>query len=518
MHDSPASTPALTRRNFLQATGAAAAVGLTARLSAAAGSPNPASAGDRKQIILQMDAIAFVDDGVERVLDEAREATSANVLLLDSLWFASDVSAAGLTKLATRGRVKDPKSPLIGGRMGFMRGQYYQDTGLDLRMWEPDRNVPDILRAVIAGARKRKMGVIATIKDDVPEVPGHEALLEYDFNGQRATTSCKNNPRYRRLLAGTMEDLIRSYDVDGIMYMAERQGPLSDTLGMRFRGKERGRPGSRTCFCSHCQQTAQSLGINFERAKKGFEQLAEFVAEGRAGRRPRDGYHVSLWRLMLRYPELLAWEHMWHENLRGVHQLLHRTIKGVRSTVQHGMHVWPNISMNPLLVAEHDFAELGQYHDFIKMSVYHNAGGPRMASYVESVAQTMFGDLPPEEVLEFHYRVLNFDEAPLNQIRQKGLSADYVYRQAKRAIDGAKGTPAKIYPGLDVDIPVMRLDMGATPIAEAAKSSRQGIKDVVTQAFRAGAPGIVLSREYSEMNLEHLRGAGDAIRELRLPV
>ena len=511
-------TGSLSRRDFLQATGAAAAVALTGRIGAAAGSPSPLIDEKRKQIILQMDAIAFVDDGVERVLDEAQQATSANVLLLDSLWFASDVSAAGLAKLSTRGRVRDPNSPLIGGKMGFMRGEYYQDTGLDLRSWAAAKGVPDILAAVMAGARKRGMGIIATIKDDVPEVPGHEALLEYDFNGQRATTSCKNNPRYRRLLAGTMEDLIRSYDVDGVMYMAERQGPLSDTLGLRFRGKERGRPGSRPCFCPHCRQTAQSLGINFERAQKGFEQLAEFVAEGRAGRRPRDGFYVSLWRLLLRYPELLAWEHMWHENLRGVHQLLHRTIKGVRPTVQHGMHVWPNISMNPLLVAEHDFAELGGYHDFIKMSVYHNAGGPRMASYVESVAQTMFGDLPPEEVLEFHYRVLNFSEAPLNRIRQTGLSADYVYRQSKRAIDGAKGTPAKIYPGLDVDIPVMRLDMGATPLTEAAKSSRRGIKDIVTQAFRAGAPGIVLSREYTEMKLENLRGAGDAIRELRLQV
>src|SRR5688572_29100321 len=329
-----------TRRSFLQGAAAAAAVAATSRLaSGAVGSVNAATAADRKTIILQLDAIAPADDGVERVLDDAQDAASVNALLLDSLWFASDVSAAGLAKSATRGRVRDPNSKLIGGRMGFMRPQYYQGTGLDLRSWEPAADVPDILAALVAGARKRGMRVIATIKDDVPEVPGHEAMLEYDFNGQRATTSCKNNPLYRLPLTGTMEDLIRSYDVDGIMYMAERQGPLSDTLGLRFRGKERGRPGSRTCFCAHCQQTAKQLGINFERAKKGFELLAEFTAEGRARRRPRDGYYVTLWRLMLRYPELLAWEHMWHENLRGVHQLLHKAIKNVRPAVLHGMHV-----------------------------------------------------------------------------------------------------------------------------------------------------------------------------------
>jgi hypothetical protein len=35
-------------------------------------------------------------------------------------------------------------------------------------------------------------------------------------------------------------------------------------------------------------------------------------------------------------------------------------------------------------------------------------------------------------------------------------------------------------------------------------------------AFRAGAPGIILSRKYSEMRLANLSGAGDAIRELKL--
>ncbi len=85
-------------------------------------------------------------------------------------------------------------------------------------------------------------------------------------------------------------------------------------------------------------------------------------------------------------------------------------------------------------------------------------------------------------------------------------------------IDGARGTPAIIYPGLDIDIPVTRLDRGSTPVTEAAKTSRQGVKDIVIQAFRAGARGIVLSREFTEMKLENLRGAGDALRELGLKV
>ena len=41
-------------------------------------------------------------------------------------------------------------------------------------------------------------------------------------------------------------------------------------------------------------------------------------------------------------------------------------------------------------------------------------------------------------------------------------------------------------------------------------------KEAVLAAFRAGAPGVILSRKYSEMRLANLSGAGDAIRELKL--
>jgi hypothetical protein len=37
--------------------------------------------------------------------------------------------------------------------------------------------------------------------------------------------------------------------------------------------------------------------------------------------------------------------------------------------------------------------------------------------------------------------------------------------------------------------------------------------DAVQQAFRAGAPGVILSRKYSEMRLANLRAASDAVRE-----
>jgi hypothetical protein len=309
--------------------------------------------------------------------------------------------------------------------------------------------------------------------------------------------------------------MIRSYNVDGIMYIAERQGPFMDTLGLRFRGVQRGLPGNRTCFCPHCREAAKQRGINVDRAIQGFEELAAFTAAGRAGRRPIDGYFVTLWRLMLRHPELIAWEHMWHEGLREVYQMLHRTIKDVRASVLYGMHVWPNINMNPLLSAEHDFSELGHYNDFIKLSVYSNCGGPRMGGYIDSVSQTMYGDLPPEEVLQFHYRVMNYDEAPLDRVRQAGLKHDFVLRESKRAMAGVRGTKALLLPGIDIDIPTS-IETRMTGLSNPSITTRADVRRAVSQAFEAGVPGIVISRQYSEMKLDNLSGVGDAIKALGL--
>jgi len=112
--------------------------------------------------------------------------------------------------------------------------------------------------------------------------------------------------------------------------------------------------------------------------------------------------------------------------------------------------------------------------------------------------------------------VLNYHEALLDKVRQVGLKNDFVYCETKRAVEGARGTKTMILPGIDVDIPVWQLDMGKTPLAEAVRTTRLDVKNAVRQAFRAGVPGIVISREYTEMKFENLSGAGDAIRELGL--
>jgi hypothetical protein len=130
-----------------------------------------------------------------------------------------------------------------------------------------------------------------------------------------------------------------------------------------------------------------------------------------------------------------------------------------------------------------------------------------MALFAENITSTLYGDLSKQALLDMNYSLMGFNEGSYVQIPHTGLSADYVYRETKRALEGVAGTNTRILPGIDIDIPTEPNNSKSTP---------QSVKAAVQAAFRAGAPGVLLSRKYSEMRLANLSGAGDAIRELKL--
>src|SRR5262249_37093020 len=227
-------------------------------------------------------------------------------------------------------------------------------------------------------------------RNDVPDI---QQVQEKHLDGSSATTLCFNNPHYRNWLLGTVEDYARSYEVDGIMWGSERQGAFSNMLGASHGGGN-ANPRAVTCFCEPCERKARDRGINVARAREGFGALANFVQNARQGRRPVDGYYVTVWRLMLRYPELLAWEMLWTDSLRETYAAIYKKVKEVKPSVGVGWHIWHNNSFNPIYRAEQDLTELSKYSDFLKMVMYHNCGGERLASYVRSTGRTIYGDVP----------------------------------------------------------------------------------------------------------------------------
>jgi hypothetical protein len=502
----------MERRAFLQCLAAGAAAAPLGSDAAAAAAPfaSDASAAAPLFVGQMMDAVGFVRGGIDPVLDDVVERTAANALLLDVCWLSRDGDGRPVP-----GRVDERHGdPARGIHMGRVHPRFYSYTGFDpaaLPVSNPGGL--DLLAALKSALEARGMRTIALVKDIMPvDVPRIETIQEYDFNGERADTICKNNPYYRNFLRGLAADLIASYRVDGILYMAERQGPLLDTAGARFRGKHRGLPGTRTCFCEHCRASARNRGINVDRAVEGFKALERVVADGRAHRRPLDGYHVTFWRLLLRYPELLAWEQMWHDNVHDTLRLLHDRVKEIDADVLFGSHVWHNHIMSPVYRAAEDLSTLMPYHDFLKLSLYRNCGGARMASYIDSIDETIYGDVPPGELLEFHYRVLGYEEAPYERLPQTGLKGDFVYRESKRALAHAAGSKTMILPAMDVDIPILSVDRDGRDSSSVAHCTRQDVAEAFAQALRAGVPGVIVSREYTEMTPDHLSGVGDAVR------
>jgi hypothetical protein len=490
----------MNRRAFLQNT-AAAALAI----------PSSPAAPPTKMIGIQVGAVSFVDEGVEKVLDEFQQDASINTLFIATFTYGRGIAGRQVPgqPLPDHGaqQYDNGSGPgtFHGGSYTRIHPEYYRDTVLqDFRA--PDFGDYDVLESVLPSARKRGMKTVCWFEDVWNDsVPNVRQAQERHLDGTNATTLCFNNPNYRNWLLGTVEDYARSYEIDGIMWGSERQGAFADAL----RGAHGGVPGNPvkvTCFCDFCERKAQDRGINVRRARLGFEALANFVQASRQGKRPVDGYYVTLWRLMLRYPELLAWEMLWTDSLRETYSAIYTKVKAVKPSVGVGWHIWHNNSFSPIYRAEQDLSELSKYSDFLKMVMYHNCGGERMAGYIRNVGQSMFGDVPQQELLDFHYRVLDYKvEKNLADLPKYGFSADYVYREAKRAREALDGTKTQLWPGIDIDIPTA---------ASSSKSSPDGTRDAVLAAFRAGADGVLLSRKYSEIRLPNLRGAGAAIKQL----
>jgi hypothetical protein len=491
----------MDRREFMQsaAVAAVAAAVPAARAMAAAPKSDP-------MVGMQVGAVSFLDEGVEQTLDVFQNDGAVNTLFVATFTYGRGIGGRQVPgqPLPDHGKQQYDTDTFYGGCYTKVNPKYFTDTVFrDFRA--PDLGDYDVLEAVLPAARKRGLKTICWFEDvfrkDLPHI---DQLEEKELSGENAVTLCFNNPNYRAWLLGMVENWASSYDIDGIMWGSERQGAFSNMLDARAGSP--GSPARVTCFCQYCQAKAKERGIDPERARKGFLELSKFVEASRKSQRPADGYYVSLWRLMLYYPELLAWEMLWTQSLRETYAAIYAKIKEVKPSLQVGWHIWHNNSFNPIYRAEQDLPAIAPHSDFLKIVIYNNCGGERLADYIRNVGGTLYGDIPQDELLQFHYRVLNYQERGLAEIPFTGLTSDYVYRETKRAHEDLQGTKTLLWPGIDIDIPTEPSHSRCTP---------DGVRDAVLAAFRGGAEGVLLSRKYSEMKLANLRGAGDAVKQFK---
>jgi len=475
-----------------------------------------------KMIGIQVGAVSFVDEGVGPVLDRFQREASVDTLFIAAFSYGRGIGGRQVPgqPLPDHGK-QEYDAGYHGGNFARVHPEYYRETSLK-NIQASDYGNFDVLGDVIPEARSRGMKVICWYEDVFrPDLDGIDRLKEVTLSGSKATTLCFHNPEVQAFWRGLTEDFVRSYQLDGIMWGSERQGPFGNALGAGHGANID--PAGVTCFCSFCRAEGTSRGIDVRRAVDGYTKLAALVRSTRQGQRPPDGYFVSYWRLLVEYPEILAWEKLWNDGLKTTYASIYKLAKDISAKgagassgmveqtpqaarrqqgVGVGWHIWHNNSFSPFYRAEQDYAEFLNYSDFLKVVMYNNCGGPRLAGYIRSVSRSIFADFTPEEVTSLTYRMQNYQEASFAELPERGLSSDYVARETKRALAGVGGA-VKIWPGIDIDIPTGQNEKKTQP---------EDVRNAIRAALDAGADGVILSRKYSEMKLRNLQAAGDAVR------
>lgn len=461
-----------------------------------------------KTIGIQIGPDSFVDEGIEKTLDILQERAAINTIYLST--FSYDKGITGRVNAGRlfpdHGKPESKQHPFHGGNNAMPHAKFYGKTAIKGdKLRSPDFGKLDIVAEVLPAAKKRGMQVICSVQDgfNYPvDVPFMRDFAEVNLMGEKSGAMCFYQPDVREFWKAVSVDLCSSYDIDGILLFNERNGPLLNAIGVSHaQGIDSAKV---TCFCPFHQKAAAEHGIDFNRAKEGYQKLNRYVQNSLKAIRPTDGYYVEFSRLLLEYPEIMAYDQLFDF---GKHQILkevYNGVKGIRKSLQVGFHIEHTNSFNPLFRASRSYAELATMADFLKVVVYNNCGGERYRSFIHNICQTVFRDVPPEELMEINNHLLNYEnEASIDDLPMAGLSPDYVMRETQRAKAGVQGK-SLILPGIDVNIP--------TGINSRVASAEDTYAATLA-AFKGGADGVVLSRKYSEMKFANLDAAGRAIRD-----
>jgi hypothetical protein len=352
------------------------------------------------------------------------------------------------------------------------------------------------------------------------------ACAQIDLFGRKNFRVCTNHPDYRQYYLSVIEDQLRHYPIEGIKINFERNGPLSMALvGHYPAGFSYRKPMAPVCFCPHCLDQARERGINLDRARQGWLELLEFsetswrqarkandpfagegssLGSSRASEPPTDGYFITFLRILMRWPEILQWNQMWYDSLKSLYAELYGLVKLIHPERKLGIHIWHHRAFSIFERAIYDYAEMARFADWIKPKMDHTCAGFRYHQDVRRYVQALFYDREFDRAYEAWNTMLGWEhELPYDQLPEGGMSLDYVKRDTATAIAAVKGE-VPIYPGIGIDMP-----------SPKRSSTPETIHDALIAIYEAGAPGVILCRNYAEMKRDHILAAGQAIDEIR---
>jgi hypothetical protein len=458
---------------------------------------------------IQMGPHSLCDEGIDHALDLIQDTAAINTVMVYSHMYHGGYGKAlpvfapdhGVTPRDTRNR----KLPMVWVKH---HDRYFKDTSLrhpvaDASVEYSDR---DLFKEMLPAIRKRGMKLYARIlegsgRDASDRILNYTKVETRDINGKTSSVPCWNHPEYRAWWMATVEDMFQSYELDGLQWGAERQGPLMNAI-MPWNNNPP------ICFCEFCRARGKANGIDAERARLGFEKLYNYVQGLMSGKsKPADGVFAGFLGVLIRYPEILSWEYQYRQAREDMQRAIYKTVKAIKPEAQVGWHVDHQPSSWDIVYrAEMSYAEMAPYSDFIKFIAYHAVLGPRIRSwYLARLQHTVLSELSLKESLDLYYDIFGYDktkEPGVDQLATAGFDEDYVFRETKRSVASAEGK-TKIYTGIGFDVP-----------GEPGPANPERVYQCVKKAFEGGGAGIVVSREYEEMRVPNLKAVGRAMREL----
>ena len=497
----------LDRREFLFLPAAVAAVGGVSSAPAAAA---PAAAVKDPFVGIHIAPHSLLDEGIDYCLDLLKDQAAVTAPMLSPYAYYG----AMMRPLFAMGDHGVPKKDNSKRRLPVIwvrhNEKYFNDTSL--RHATPDKTVEyadrDVLMELAEPLRKRGMKLYIRIYEPGGQnaarfIGNWSEAVEVGVDDRPLAKPCLNNPEFRAWTAATVEDLFANYPLDGIQYGAERCGPLGNMLVAG---------GLASCFCEHCLARGRSKGIDSQRAKQGFTELQEYLHALRKGAAAGpDGALIGFLRILVMYPEILAWERQWHLANGEVHKLIRDAVKRIRPNAEVGRHVSHiESSFDPFYRAAGPYGEMAEHADFVKIIIYHEIFGARLLHYLEMVRGTALKELAPQQALDLFYAIAGHDpkQQPTLEKLNDGMGSEYVYREVKRCADSL-AAKAKTYAGIGLDIP-----KGSGWGTEPLTSDPGRLYKAVRRSFDAGAAGIVISREYEENQLTSLKTVGRAVRDV----
>jgi hypothetical protein len=370
-----------------------------------------------------------------------------------------------------------------------------------------DEQGRDVLDRMLAAAEPRNIRVIMGIGEECwgyqDVYRGYTTIGMVDHLGRIHRQSCVNRPAWRDFQIGCMEDTIRLHpQLRSFMFMHERQGPLSSI----FAGSGYGDGHKGFCFCEDCCRKGRDRGLDPCRAREGYRALSILQQRAEADEdRPTDGWFVSIWRLLMRYPEIMAWDQLWWDSLHDYRAAIVGVIKALRPEADVGFHFQhATLMLHFPWRAGDDPERVVEYADWVKPSVYPGASGVRASRHLRRMHHFLLRDMPLSVARDFLCWIGGHDPADLPDITsddmgEAAFGADWVERECRRLRTAC--SPRPLYAGLGIGIPA----------GENAENVDL-IRDCAEACYRAGAQGILLSRHFGEMRPELLQAAGSVIR------